>query len=101
MQNFKTLRQLLLGELAMSPEERGKRERRKKCHAMPPMFMPAAKGSARTALGPTFTLPPITIKFQILDKKKQKFEKVTLKDGRKFFISVYECSYYLQNKIKE
>jgi hypothetical protein len=29
MQNFKTLRQSLLGELAMSPEERKKREREK------------------------------------------------------------------------
>jgi hypothetical protein len=28
MQNFKTLRQSLLGELAMSPEERGKREKK-------------------------------------------------------------------------
>jgi hypothetical protein len=33
MQNFKTLRQSLLGELAMSPEERRKKEEReKKCH---------------------------------------------------------------------
>jgi hypothetical protein len=35
MQNFKTLRQSLLGELAMSPEERKKereKEREKKCH---------------------------------------------------------------------
>jgi hypothetical protein len=31
MQNFKTLRQSLLGELAMSPEER-RREKEKKCH---------------------------------------------------------------------
>ena len=29
MQNFKTLRQSLLGELAMSPEEREKKEREK------------------------------------------------------------------------
>jgi hypothetical protein len=38
----------------MSPEEREKEERkRKKCHLWwPPMFMPAAKGSARTPLGP-------------------------------------------------
>jgi hypothetical protein len=33
MQNFKTLRQPLLGELAMSrKKERGKKERGKKCH---------------------------------------------------------------------
>jgi hypothetical protein len=30
MQNFKTLQQSLLGELAMSPEERKKEERREK-----------------------------------------------------------------------
>jgi hypothetical protein len=36
MQNFKTLRQSLLGKLAMSPEERKKERekerKRKKCH---------------------------------------------------------------------
>jgi hypothetical protein len=31
MQNFKTLRQSLLGELAMSPEEREKERKRKNC----------------------------------------------------------------------
>jgi hypothetical protein len=34
MQNFKTLRQSLLGELAMSPEER-KRERKREREKMP------------------------------------------------------------------
>jgi hypothetical protein len=56
MQNFKTIRQLLLGELAMSPERR-KREREKNAiysGQWPPTFMPAAKGSARTPLGPMY-----------------------------------------------
>ena len=44
MQKFEFLRQPLLGELAMSR----KKERRE----WPPTFMPAAKGSARTPLGP-------------------------------------------------
>jgi hypothetical protein len=74
MQNFKTLQQSLLGELAMSPEREKERKReRKKEKKMPFIvanyvyassqgqcthsartntFMPAAKGSARTPLGP-------------------------------------------------
>jgi hypothetical protein len=56
MQNFKTLRQPLLGELAMSRKK--EEEERKKEKIMPstmaPTFMPAAKGSALTPLGPKF-----------------------------------------------
>ena len=56
MQKFEFLRQPLLGELAMSRKKREERERerkREKCHlSWTPMFMPAPKGSARTALGP-------------------------------------------------
>jgi hypothetical protein len=40
------------GRISNEPEEeRSEREREKKCHVA--MFMPAAKGSARTPLGPT------------------------------------------------
>ena len=58
MQNFKTLRQPLMGELAMSPEERERerkkeRERKDKKNAIY-TFMPAAKGSAHTLLGPIY-----------------------------------------------
>jgi hypothetical protein len=45
MQNYKTLQQFLLGELAMSPERGGEK-----------MPFIAAKGSARTLLGPKSTL---------------------------------------------
>ena len=48
MQKFEFLRQPFMGELAMSRKKKEEREK------MPPTFMPAAKGSARTPLGPIF-----------------------------------------------
>ena len=57
MQKFEFLRQPLLGELAMRWREREKREEREKMpFIVPPTFMPAAKRSARTPLGPKFHL---------------------------------------------
>ena len=54
MQKFEFLRQPLLGELAMSwKKEEEERKKKKKCHLYwPPTFLPAAKVSARTPLGP-------------------------------------------------
>ena len=53
MQKFEYLCQPLLGELAMSRKKKRERRKRKKRHLKwPPTFMPAAKGSARTLLGP-------------------------------------------------
>ena len=49
MQNFKTLRQSLLGELAMSPEER--REKEKKMPFIVATYV-YASSSAHTPLGP-------------------------------------------------
>jgi hypothetical protein len=55
MLNLKTLQQPLLGELAMSRKKEEEREReRERRKKMPPTFMPAAKGGARTPLGPKF-----------------------------------------------
>ena len=50
MQNFKALRQSLLGELAMSPEERRRRKKEKKMPFIVATYVYAS--SARTPLGP-------------------------------------------------
>ena len=72
MQDFGTLQQPLLGELAMSRKR--ERRRRKKCHLLcQPMFLHAAQGSARTPLGP------------IIIVKADKLKKLVMS------VAVYKC----------